>query len=82
MIHVIFFAQLREQLGMAAVDVQISDIKTVIDLKRHLSEQNAAWATALSNPNLLVAVNHLYVKDGALLADGDEVAFFPPVTGG
>ncbi|WP_039914139.1 molybdopterin synthase sulfur carrier subunit [Cellvibrio mixtus] len=82
MIRVVFFAQLREQLGTAKLDVSIERVKTLSELKQHLSLQNPSWESALANTKLLVAINHAYVKGNHALADGDEVAFFPPVTGG
>lgn len=82
MIHVIFLAQLREQLGVAKLDVSAGQIKTLADLKNYLLLQNSSWESALSNTRLLTAVNHAYVKGDHALVDGDEVAFFPPVTGG
>ncbi|PUA29766.1 MAG: molybdopterin synthase sulfur carrier subunit [Cellvibrio sp. 79] len=82
MIRVVFLAQLREQLGAAELDVPVGQIKTLADLKTYLLLQNSSWSGALSNPKLLSAVNHAYVKGDHVLADGDEVAFFPPVTGG
>lgn len=82
MIHVVFLAQLREQLGISALDVPHTEAKTINELKEYLMEKNPFWQTALSNMKLLVAVNHAYAKNNASLVDGDEVAFFPPVTGG
>ncbi len=82
MIHVVFFAQLREQLGVAKMDISAGQIKTLADLKKYLLVQNSSWERALSNSRLLTAVNHAYVKGDHVLVDGDEVAFFPPVSGG
>lgn len=82
MIRVVFLAQLREQLGVAATDVSPVLIHTMDELKSHLLHQNPSWQGALSNPKILTAVNHEYVKGNPELHDGDEVAFFPPVTGG
>lgn len=82
MIHVVFLAQLREQLGTAAIDVPIAQSKTLSDLKRYLLLQNPSWEAVLSNNKILTAVNHAYVRGEYALSDGDEVAFFPPVTGG
>lgn len=82
MIHVVFLAQLREQLGVGGADVSSAQIKTLGDLKNYLLVQNPSWTVALSNSAILTAVNHAYVKGDCVLNDGDEVAFFPPVTGG
>ena len=82
MIHIVFLAQLREQLGIATMDVPIADVETVEQLKNHLVSQNPSWEIPLLNARVLVAVNHTYAKSDQVLVDGDEVAFFPPVTGG
>lgn len=82
MIHIVFLAQLREQLGVAKLDIPVGQIQTLSDLKNYLLLQNSSWESALSNTKLLTAVNHAYVKGDHALIDGDEVAFFPPVTGG
>lgn len=82
MIRVIFLAQLREQLGIADIEVSTEQIKTLDDLKKQLVRQNPKWEAAILNTKVLAAVNHAYAKGHQQLADGDEVAFFPPVTGG
>lgn len=82
MIHVVFLAQLREQMGISSLDVPHAEAKNINELKAYLVDKNPSWETALSNMKLLVAVNHAYAKNNASLGDGDEVAFFPPVTGG
>lgn len=82
MIEVLFFASLREQLQTAAVSVQAERAATVGQLREVLLADNPGWADALGRPDLLVAVNQTLVKASAPVADADEVAFFPPVTGG
>lgn len=82
MIRVIFFAQLREQLGVAETTVAAEQIASLDELKKYLFAQHPSWQVALSNAKLLTAVNHAYVKGNPVLMDGDEIAFFPPVTGG
>jgi molybdopterin synthase sulfur carrier subunit len=82
MIRVIFLAQLREQLGVSEIELSSAPIKTLDDLKKQLVIQSPKWEAALLNTKVLAAVNHAYAKGHQPLADGDEVAFFPPVTGG
>ncbi|MDF3013978.1 MAG: moaD [Cellvibrio sp.] len=82
MIRVLFFAQLREQLGAAELQIAAENISSVAALKESLVTTNFEWAQFLSNNKLLVAVNHEYVKGDVVIKSGDEVAFFPPVTGG
>ncbi|TQV64839.1 MAG: MoaD/ThiS family protein [Halothiobacillaceae bacterium] len=74
-IQVKFFASLRERTGKADMTLSPAGIATVAD----------AWAasTDFEMPaNTLVAINHEYVTREHAVVDGDEVAFFPPVTGG
>lgn len=75
-IQVRFFASLREQMQRAEASVEAGEVATVADVWR---------AVAGDQPlpdNVLSAVNLEYVASGHGVRDGDEVAFFPPVTGG
>jgi len=76
-IHVLFFASLKEHLGKAEIQLEISSVQTVAMLWETLSAGKDALPT-----QILFAVNHEYVHADYQLKDGDEVAFFPPVTGG
>ena len=75
-VRVRFFASLRERFDRAEQLVDTTPDCTVAEL----------WALVSGQPslpeNLLCARNHDYVAPEATLHDGDEVAFFPPVTGG
>ena len=51
-------------------------------LRQHLAARNDRWALALEEGKLLAAVNQTLVSFDTPLTDGDEVAFFSPVTGG
>jgi molybdopterin synthase sulfur carrier subunit len=82
MIRVLFLAQLREQLGIAELQVAAVSVVSVATLKQYLVTSNPQWEQYLSNSKLLVAVNHEYAKTDVAIKSGDEVAFFPPVTGG
>lgn len=82
MIRVLFLAQLREQLGVAELQVPAADIGSIADLTQYLLKENPGWEQFFSNRKLLVAINHEYAKADARIKAGDEVAFFPPVTGG
>ncbi|ENE0083771.1 molybdopterin synthase sulfur carrier subunit [Shigella flexneri] len=83
MIKVLFFAQVRELVGTDATEVA-ADYPTVEALRQHLAAQSDRWALALAleDGKLLAAVNQTLVSFDHPLTDGDEVAFFPPVTGG
>lgn len=82
MIRVLFFAQLRETLGSAGLEVSKENCSTIAELKAHLMAKNETWQQAFSNGKVLCAVNQTMVQDSEKLCDSDEVAFFPPVTGG
>lgn len=82
MIRVLFLAQLREQLGIAEVQIAAESVVSIATLKQYLVAGNPHWEEYLSNSKLLVAVNHQYAKTDMAIKSGDEVAFFPPVTGG
>jgi molybdopterin synthase sulfur carrier subunit len=75
-IKVHYFASLKETLGRSGDEINAADAMTV----------RAVWALANPNQallsNLLAAVNMEYVELDHPVEDGDDVAFFPPVTGG
>ena len=82
MIKIVFFAALKEQLDCAELSLSADDVKTVNEVKQRLSDRNSQWRQTFSNASLLSAVNHDKVAGDHLVKSGDEVAFFPPVTGG
>ncbi|MDU5319097.1 MAG: molybdopterin synthase sulfur carrier subunit [Escherichia coli] len=84
MIKVLFFAQVRELVGTDATEVaaDFPTFPTVEALRQHMAAQSDRWALALEDGKLLAAVNQTLVSFDHPLTDGDEVAFFPPVTGG
>lgn len=75
-IQVRFFASLREQLGVGEVELSSEAINTVADV------WSQATHSAKMPANTLMAVNMEYVDLAHPVSQGDEVAFFPPVTGG
>ncbi|RXJ73549.1 molybdopterin synthase sulfur carrier subunit [Veronia nyctiphanis] len=81
MIRVLFFAQVKEIAGVAGVDLH-ETFPDPESIRAHLSAQNDKWALALESGKLLVAINQTIASLDAEVKDGDEVAFFPPVTGG
>ena len=82
MIKVIFFAALREQLGCDGTEVSANYASSVAEVKDALGEKDEGWKNYLANNSLLCAVNHQMVQGDFAVKTGDEVAFFPPVTGG
>ncbi len=81
-INVLFFAAFREQLDCGQLQLNVSNDLTVADLKQQLAEKGSKWHTVFSSNTLIIAVNQELVEDEHRLQDNDEVAFFPPVTGG
>ena len=74
-IQIKFFASLREKLGMGASQIEAREGMTI----RQIWDQ----VTSEDYPvNTLCAINMDYAKPDDVVKDGDEVAFFPPVTGG
>jgi len=74
------FATLRDRAGQEAVPVQLVEPATVRDLLEALARDHAALADAL--PSALIAVNKQYAFADTAVQAGDEVALFPPVSGG
>lgn len=83
-LKLLYFASLREQVGLSGEEVELpADVASVASLRAHLAARDEAWKAALSQKkHLRVAVNQVMAEDGTPVGAGDEVAFFPPVTGG
>lgn len=79
-----YFASVREQVGQGAERAEVpAEVRTVGDLRAWLRERGGAWTEALADGRALrMAVDHAVARADTPLADGCEVAFFPPVTGG
>jgi molybdopterin synthase sulfur carrier subunit len=75
-VHVKFFASLRERMGRGEQALHVPAGSTILDVWHHLAGQ-----TSLP-PNIVVACNMEYADVSRIVEDGEEVAFFPPVTGG
>jgi molybdopterin synthase sulfur carrier subunit len=77
-----YFARLREQLGPQESRPFVPG-QSLGGLRDALIAQGGAHAAALDRAHFLrCALNQQMVDESVLLSDGDEVAFFPPVTGG
>ncbi len=83
-IRILYFASLREKLGRDAEEVDLpAGVATIAGLRTHLRSRGGAWAEALAEGKLLrAALNQDMAQPAAAIKAGDEVAFFPPVTGG
>ena len=80
----LYFAWLRTKIGTAEETLDPpGNIATVAELVAWLQTRGANYQDALKNPKLVrVAVNREYVGAEHRIKPGDEIAFFPPVTGG
>jgi len=80
---IVFFAQTREIIDQGSLSLEfspaLSDLET---LRQQLAQRGNKWDLALQRDKLLVAVNQEMSPWDTIIKDGDEVAFFPPVTGG
>jgi len=83
-LHILYFARLREALGRDRETVEVpASVATVGDLRAWLVARGEPHAAAFGEIlRIRAAVNQAMVGDDALLSEGAEVAFFPPVTGG
>lgn len=75
-IKVRYFASLKESVGRAEDSLEFKGLTTVADVWRSANPNKAL------PDNCLAALNMDYVQLDSAVKDGDEVAFFPPVTGG
>lgn len=82
--NVRFFARLREVLGSSALELPDEAFPmSVAALRQRVCDEAAGeFAAAMRDPNVLCAVNQQFADENTPVEAGDEVAFFPPVTGG
>jgi len=79
-VKVLFFARLREKMGIKEVDIELTQPVTLAQFEALLTAQYPIFAD-LPQP-VLVSINQEFAKHEQWVSRGDEVAFFPPVTGG
>jgi len=83
MIKILYFASLREKLGSSGESLELpAGVADVGGLLAMLAARGGEWASLASVKNLKSAVNQEMARNSTPVKDGDEVAFFPPVTGG
>ena len=80
----LYFAWVRERIGRASEEIALpADVQTVAALLDWLRSRGGSYAQALEDLSVIrVAVNQEFAAPDHAVADGDEVALFPPVTGG
>lgn len=83
MIKILYFASLRERVDTDAEQIVLPTKATIEGIIEILIARDGVWADAFSNKNqILTAINQEMVNPTESIKDGDEIAFFPPVTGG
>ena len=81
MIRVQYFARYREVLGIEGEQLQRAALSNLEQLREHLQSRGGVWQV-LAEQNLMCARNEDLCQLNEPVSDGDEVAFFPTVTGG
>ncbi|WP_456415790.1 molybdopterin converting factor subunit 1 [Thiolapillus sp.] len=84
MIRVLYFASLRDRLGSSGEELELSEnTRDITALKALLAQRGERWAAVFAEDELLLAaVNQEMAQADTPINDGDEIGFFPPVTGG
>jgi len=82
--QILYFAWVREKTGRGGEEITLpAEVRDVGGLMRHLAALTPGHAAAFANPALIrAAINQDFARADDLVTNGDEVAFFPPVTGG
>ncbi|MBW7472228.1 molybdopterin converting factor subunit 1 [Marinobacter sp. M216] len=81
-ITVRFFARLREELGTDQLTMPAQPGLTTAQILAELARRGGAWSQLQGSQPVMIAVNQTMAKPSTPVESGDEVAFFPPVTGG
>ncbi len=83
MAHFLYFAWVREKIGTQAETIDLPpEATTVAAVMEHLRGKGEPYESALADANLRVAVNQTYAQPDSPVSNSDEVAIFPPVSGG
>ena len=82
-LKIFFFAELRERMNREFIESEFQGVKNIRDLQEKLEEKFEVLRGCFAEDKLIkIAINQEYSSLDSELRDGDEVAFFPPVTGG
>lgn len=82
MIRVLFFGKLRERLHCSELNLAIEQPLNLNELCECITQQGGKWSQWMQGNKPLAAINQTMVSFDSQVKPGDEVAFFPPVTGG
>lgn len=83
-VTILYFARIKEAVNYSTEQVDLPEgVTSVLAVKQWLAKRGEVWANLFSGKAVVrAAINHTLVDDMAQVKAGDEVAFFPPVTGG
>lgn len=83
-IKIKYFARYRELLGTSGEDFECAENVSVGDVIAEIKQRGGKWLTCFDDPSseVLMALNHEIVSSEVMLSDNDELAVYPPVTGG
>ena len=83
-IKVLYFARIKETVNYSTEEIELpNEIVTITALKNWLALRGDVWVNLFDGKQIVrAAINHTLVDDLATIQANDEVAFFPPVTGG
>lgn len=83
-IRLVYFAWVRERIGREAETITLPDtVTTISDLLNHLQSLGENYAYALEAEDVVrTAINHEHADSDTTIKAGDEIAIFPPMTGG
>jgi molybdopterin synthase sulfur carrier subunit len=83
MIKILYFASIKEQLKCSNEEVSLENKNTIKDLMSFLISRGDKWKNNLTSTNVQIAINKVKIRSlDDCIKNGDEVAFYPPVTGG
>lgn len=83
-VTLLYFARVKESVNYSTEEVVLPDgVSSVLAVKQWLAGRGDVWAELFDGQQVVrAAINHELVDDMAVVKAGDELAFFPPVTGG
>ena len=83
-IKILYFARIKEAVNYSTEEIALpNNISTITALKNYLAQRGDTWANLFNGKQIIrAAINHELVDNLSTIKTGDEVAFFPPVTGG
>mgnify|MGYP001239258012 CR=1 FL=1 len=81
MARVLFLGRLRDVAGVREMELAVK-VESLADLRDMIARENPALGQALREPGVRVAINRVFAETDGPLAEADEIAFMPPLSGG